>query len=82
MLDPDPVHLILCCQLNVLSSTLLERVDERMDGKREGSRERLFKTASICQLSRVIDRGMMAEGGMNGERDDRRGVIYLRGQAR
>lgn len=37
---------------------------------------------SICQVDWAIDRGMMAEGGMNGEREGRRGVIDLRGQAR
>ena len=37
---------------------------------------------SICQVSWVIDGGMMAERGMNGETLGSRGVIDLRGQER
>lgn len=55
-----------------------------MDGKNKWDRERDFfqDRVSICQVSWVIDRGMMAEVGMNGERDGSRGVIDLRGQER
>lgn len=55
-----------------------------MDRKNKRDRERDFLQdgVSICQVSRVIDRGRMAEGGMNGERDGSRGVIDLRGQER
>lgn len=55
-----------------------------MNGRKEraiekDSRQRVHLSG---QLMSVIDRGTMAEGGMNGERDGRRGVIDLKGQKR
>lgn len=55
-----------------------------MNGQKEraiekGSRQRVHLSG---QPMSVIDRGTMAEGGMNKERDGRGGVIDLKGQER